>query len=58
MSSEQKEKKSWASMTNEEWSSMFRKATTCEEVFDVVDNGYDAEEWDQKQDPIEEETDQ
>ena len=45
------EKKSWVSMTNAEWHDMFRKARTCGEVFAVVDEGYDPDEWAQKPDP-------
>jgi len=42
-------KKNYIEMSNEEWASMFRKAITVDEVFDVVDNGYDKEEWDNKE---------
>ncbi len=49
------EKKSWASMSSDEWHEMFQKAKTCEEVFDVIDNGYDAEEWAEKENPEESE---
>lgn len=49
------QKKSWVSMSQDEWHEMFRKARTVDEVFDVVDNGYDPDEWAQKPDPEEDE---
>jgi hypothetical protein len=43
--------KAWTEMTDEEWSDMFRKAKTVDEVFDVVDNGYDPEVWEKRSGP-------